>query len=69
MFAPQVVIEVLPPHTTISAQVTTEWLLPSVNTDVSPEVTGLLEGGPVAVRTSQRRPLTTGLEENITSVK
>lgn len=61
---PQVIIEVFSPHGTIGTVLTTEWLLPSMNADVSLEVTGLLEGGPVAVGTRQRQALGCGLEEN-----
>lgn len=35
-----------------------------MNADVSLQVTGLLEGGPVAVGTRQRQALGCGLEEN-----
>lgn len=61
---PKVIIEVFTPHGTIRTVLTTEWLLPSMNADVSLQVTGLLEGGPVAVGTRQRQALGCGLEEN-----
>lgn len=64
MSPPKVIIEVFSPYGTVRTVLTTEWLLPSMNADVSLEVTGLLEGGPVAVGTRQRQPLRCCLEEN-----
>lgn len=62
--SPQMFIEVLSPDATVRAVVTSEGLLACVYTDVSLQVTCLLEGGAAAVGTPQHRHTLRGLKEN-----